>query len=140
MSLSDLHGRHLDLVWQQAALHHAHVPHVHVRDDLQLLGLPTPGGPSLFPVMDSLAKVCIHNAEPLFRVADHNAGEPGLVPPPGHVLGGAAPGAAHDQVDSGRIAACRKAWRRRASLFHPREEHSMLYCNSQTTVASSCTD
>ena len=132
MSLSALHGRLLDLVRQQAGLHHALVPHVHVHDDLQLLGLPTPGGPSLFPVLDSLAKVCRHNlhvlhAEPLLCVADHDAGEPGLVPTPGHV-----PGAAHDQVYFERAAACWLAWRRRASLLHPREEHSMLYCNSQT--------
>ena len=132
-----LQGLDLDHVRQQAGLHHALLPHVHVHNDLHLLGLRTPGGPSLLPVMESVAKVCRHNlhvlhAEPLLCVADHDVGEPGLVRPPGHVPGGAAPGAAHDQVDSGRAAACWQAWRWRASLLHPLEEHSMLYCNSQT--------
>ena len=43
LSLLALHGRLLDLVWQQVGLNHALVPHVHVHDDLQLLGLPTSG-------------------------------------------------------------------------------------------------
>ena len=104
MSLSALHRCPLELIRQQAGPRHAIVPHVHVHDDLQLLGVPTPGGPSLFPVLDSVAKVCRHNlhvlhSEPLLCVADHNA-----VPTLGHVPGGAAPGAAHDQVDFGRAA------------------------------------
>ena len=98
-----LHGHLLDVARQLVGLHHALVPHVLVLDDLQLLGSPTPGGPSLFPVLDSLARVCRHDlhvlpAEPTVDVADHNAGEPGLVPLPGHFPVGAAPHAAHDQV------------------------------------------
>ena len=53
-------------------------------------------------MMDSVSKICRHNlhvlhSEPLLCVADHDAGKPGIVPTPGHVPGGAAYGAAHDQ-------------------------------------------
>jgi hypothetical protein len=86
----------------------------------------------MFPVLDKISKVCRHNlqflhAEPLLVVADHNAGEHGLVLPPGHVPGGDAPGAVHDEVDSRRAAACWQAWQRQASLLQPREGHSMVF-------------
>ena len=118
-----LHGRLLGLVGQQAGLQKL-VPHVHIHENLQLLGLPTPEGPSLFSVFDSLAKVCRHNlhvlhTETLLCVADQDTGEPGLVPPPGHIPGATVPRAAHDHVDSGRTAACWQARLWWASLLIP---------------------
>jgi hypothetical protein len=46
---------------------------------------------STFPVLDSLAKVFTHNlhnvhTETLLCVADHDAGDPGVVPPPATFL------------------------------------------------------
>ena len=121
------HALHEQLLGLQHEGHdQAPVPHVCVHHDQQLLGLPPPGCPSLFPVLDNHPKVCRHNphvppAEPLLAVAGHNGGEPNLVPLPSHVHVGAAPGAvpgaSHDLVPSGRSEAGWQAWRPWALLI-----------------------
>ena len=123
LSVSALHGRLIGLVGQQAGLQKTRPSCPYSRKP-SAVGTAPPEGPSLFRVLDSLAKVCRHNLhvlhiETLLCVADQDTGEPGLVPPPGHVPGATVPRAAHDQVDSGRTAACWQARLWWASLLHP---------------------
>ena len=96
---------------QLVGLHHIQLPLVLDLDDLQQLGLPTPGGHSLCPALDSPAGVCRHvlPVELLADVGVNVALEPGLGHLPVHVPVGTAHLAAHDQVISVK-AACWPAW------------------------------
>ena len=101
-----LHG-HLHVAAPQlVSLHHIQLPLVLDLDDLQQLGLPTPGGHSLCPALDSPAGVCRHvlPVELLADVGVNVALEPGLGHLPVHVPVGAAHLAAHDQVISVKAA------------------------------------